>query len=177
VKLLEAYKNSFHQITQGYLQPGAAGEKERERARQQARTARSNLEASLDRLSAEPGVTPEQMSGWNAMLASSHRFAHAMMAMEAGVPHTDEGPPRPEFRKFRDDVEKTLDLLVKTLRGKRAGEKEFPDLREDHNHLLAAGDPGKARYALVNVEADRMTNSLDTLREQVLRWSRAGQAT
>jgi uncharacterized membrane protein YccC len=176
VKLLEAYKNSFHQITQGFLQPGAAGEKGRERARQQARTARSNLEASLDRLSAEPGVTPEQMSGWNAMLASSHRFAHAMMAMEAGVPHTDEAPPRPEFRNFRDDVEKTLDLLVKTLRGKRTAEKEFPDLREDHNQLLAAGDPGAARYALVNVEADRMTNSLDTLREQVLRWSRAGQA-
>jgi uncharacterized membrane protein YccC len=176
-KLLEAYKKSFHQVTQGYLEPGAANEKERERARQQARTARSNLEASLDRLSAEPGVTAEQMSHWDAMLASSHRFAHAMMAMEAGVPHTGEAPPRPEFRKFRDDVETTLDLLVKTLRGERVAEKEFPDLREDHNHLLAAGDPGKARYALVNVEADRMTNSLDTLWERVLEWSRAGQAT
>lgn len=176
-KLLEAYKKSFHQITQGYLEPDAANEKERERARQQARTARSNLEASLDRLSAEPGVTPEQMSRWNAMLASSHRFAHAMMAMEAGVPQTAAASPRPEFRKFRDDAEKTLDLLAKALRGERIAERDFPDLREDHNRLVAAGDPAKTRYALVNVEADRMTNSLDTLREQVLDRPQARQAT
>jgi len=28
------------------------------------------------------------------------------------------------------------------------------------------------RYALVNEETDRMTNSLNTLREQVLQWER-----
>jgi uncharacterized membrane protein YccC len=176
-KLLEAYKKSFHQITQGYLEPNPAGEKERDLARRRARTARSNLEASLDRLGAEPGVTPEQMSRWNAMLASSHRFAHAMMAMEAGLPQTKEAPPRPEFRKFRDDGEKTLELLARVLRGARIAEKEFPDLREDHNKMVAAGDPQNARYALVNVEADRMTNSLNTLREEAMEWARAGQAT
>jgi uncharacterized membrane protein YccC len=174
-KLLEAYKKSFHQITQGYLEPNPAGDKERDLARQRARTARSNLEASLDRLGAEPGVTPEQMSRWNAMLASSHRFAHAMMAMEAGLPQAKEAPPRPEFGKFRDDVEKTLELLARVLRGERIAEKEFPDLREDHNQMVAAGNPQNARYALVNVEADRMTNSLDTLREQVMEWARTGR--
>jgi len=175
-KLLEAYEKSFHQVTENYLRSGPARDKERDRARQHARTARSNLETSLDRLGAEPGVTPEQMSQWNAMLASSHRFAHSLMAMEAGVPSTEEAPPRPEFRQFRDDVEKTLGLLAKALRGERVTEKEFPDLREDHNRLVAAGDPGKARYALVNVEADRVTNSLNTLREQVLEWCLARQA-
>jgi uncharacterized membrane protein YccC len=174
-KLLEAYEKSFHQVTENYLRSGQAPDKERDRARQHARTARSNFETSLDRLGAEPGVTPEQMSQWNAMLASSHRFAHALMSMEAGVPHTEEAPPRPEFRQFREDVEKTLSLLAKILRGKHTAEKEFPDLREDHNRLVAAGDPGKARYALVNVEADRMTNSLNTLREQEVEWLRAGQ--
>jgi hypothetical protein len=122
-------------------------------------------------LGAEPGVTPEQMSRWNAMLASSHRFAHAIMAMEAGLPQTKEAPPRPEFRKFRDDVEKTLELLARVLRGERIAEKEFPDLREDHNQMVAAGDPQNARSALVNVEADRMTNSLNTLREQAMEWA------
>jgi uncharacterized membrane protein YccC len=174
-KLLEAYKKSFHQITQGYLEPNPAGDKERDLARQRARTARSNLEASLDRLGAEPGVTPEQMSRWNAMFASSHRFAHAMMAMEAGLPQAKEAPPRLEFGKFRDDVEKTLELLARVLRGERIAEKEFPDLREDHNQMVAAGNPQNARYALVNVEADRMTNSLDTLREQVMEWARTGR--
>ena len=37
-KLLEAYKKSFHQITQGYLEPNPAGEKERDLARRRART-------------------------------------------------------------------------------------------------------------------------------------------
>jgi uncharacterized membrane protein YccC len=177
LKLLEAYKKSFHQITQGYWEPNPAGERERDLARQRARTARSNLEASLDRLGAEPGVTPGQMSRWNAMLASSHRFAHAMMALEAGRPQTKEAPPRPEFRKFRDDVKKTLELLARVLQGERIAEKEFPDLREDHNQMVAAGDPQNARYALVNVEADRMTNSLNTLREEAMEWAHAGQAT
>jgi uncharacterized membrane protein YccC len=174
-KLLEAYRNSFHQITEAYRLKSRAADKERDHRRQQARTARSNFETSLDRLGAEPGVKPEEMSRWNATLASSHRFAHALISMEAGVPQTEEAPPRREFLQFRDDVEKTLGLLAKALRGKRSAEKAFPDLREDHNRLVAAGEPRGARYALVNVEADRMTNSLDTLREQVLDWLRAAK--
>jgi hypothetical protein len=38
--------------------------------------------------------------------------------------------------------------------------------------MVAAGDPQSARYALVNVEADRMTNSLNTLQEQAMEWAR-----
>jgi hypothetical protein len=34
--------------------------------------------------------------------------------------------------------------------------------------MVQSGDPNIERYALVNVEADRMVNSLNTLREQVL---------
>jgi len=50
--------------------------------------------------------------------------------------------------------------------------KKFPNLREDHNRIIAAGDPENQRYALVNIEADRMTNSLNTLREEILEWAR-----
>src|SRR5262249_6788093 len=57
--LLEAYKKSFHEVSQGYLQPLTTESRERDRARRATRTARSNLEASLERLSAEPGVAPE----------------------------------------------------------------------------------------------------------------------
>ena len=46
----------------------------------------------------------------------------------------------------------------------------MPDLREDYNRLLETGDIGVERYALANVEADRLTNSLNTLSEQILRW-------
>jgi uncharacterized membrane protein YccC len=166
--LLEAYKKSFHEISQGYVQPEGADAKERDHARRAARTARSNLEASLDRLSAEPGITSDQVGQWSGMLASSHRFAHAMMALEAALPQRQGAPPKEEFRRFRDDVERTLDLVAVMLRGERVAKREFPDLREDHNRLLAAEGGGSARYQLVNVEADRLTNSLNSLREQAI---------
>jgi hypothetical protein len=106
------------------------------------------------------------------MLASSHRFAHAIMALEAGLPLTPPVPARQEFRVFTTDVEKTIALLEEVLTGGKVAEKKFPNLREDHNRLIAAGDPEKQRYALVNIEADRMTNSLNTLREEILAWAR-----
>jgi hypothetical protein len=77
-------------------------------------------------------------------------------------------PPRAASRQFAADAEKTLALMAKMLRGIHVQAKEFPDLREDHRELLQAGDPHAERYALVNIEADRITNSLNTLREQVL---------
>ncbi len=173
--LLRAYRKYFSAVAKSYSEKGSVERFEIERARQDGRTARTNLEASVERLTAEPGVTPDQIQRINAILASSHRFAHAVMALEAGLPLTPDVPARSEFRVFAADVEKTLSLLEEILSGGRVPEKKFPNLREDHTSLLAAGDPEKERYALVNIEADRMTNSLNTLREEIVAWSRLGR--
>jgi uncharacterized membrane protein YccC len=173
--LLEAYRKSFAAITAELLEPGPNSARERERTRQAARTARTNLETSLERLAVEPGVTQERIAQTNAMLASSHRFAHAMMALEAGIPSVSvraQAPARPEFRKFAEAVDKTLELLSAKIRGAKVAERDFPDLRESYLRLASSGDPRLERYALTNVEADRMTNSLNTLREQVFAWKR-----
>jgi len=170
--LLEAYRNSFKAIRATVFEPSRRSDRERERTRQAARTARSNLEASLERLSAEPGVTSRQLAEVNAILASSHRFAHAIMALEAGIFDHTEPSPRPAFRDFADAVDKTLQLLSGKVRGQSIAERDFPDLREIYLRLASSGDPHLARYALSNVEADRMTNSLNTLREQVFEWRR-----
>jgi len=167
-QMLDAYGASFHSIVESHLNPDKRSSKERIRTRQNARTARSNLEASLDRVGVEPGTTVGQMNRWNAMLASSHRFAHAMMALEAGVSRTREAPPRPAFQTFAADVEKMLSLLAEALRGRHVPSREFPDLREDYQRLVQSGDAQSERYTLVNVEADRMTNSLNTLRETIM---------
>jgi uncharacterized membrane protein YccC len=171
--LLEAYRKSFGAICAELFEPTAESGRRRERTRQAARTARSNLEASLERLAAEPGITQEQLERINAMLASSHRFAHAMMALEAGIPtmaSQTQAPARPEFRKFADAVDTTLKLLAAKIRGEKVAERDFPDLRESYLRLASSGDPQLERYALTNVEADRMTNSLNTLHEQVFAW-------
>lgn len=170
--LLAAYREYFSAVARSYVERETTDTLAVERPRQNSRTARTNLESSLDRLAAEPGVTPEQINRVNATLASTHRFAHAIMALEAGLPLTPAVPAREEFRVFTADVEKTLAFLEEVLTGGKVAEKKFPNLREDHNRLIAAGDPEKQRYALVNIEADRMTNSLNTLREEILEWAR-----
>jgi len=109
------------------------------------------------------------------MLGSSHRLVHSVMALDAGQLRTASAPARPAFRRFAADVDKTLVLLAGALRGKRFPAKDLPDLREDYNQLLQSGDPNTERYALSNVEADRITNSLNTLREQILDWLRPAQ--
>jgi uncharacterized membrane protein YccC len=171
--LLSAYRKSFGAICASLLEPTMESGSQRERTRQAARTARSNLETSLERLAAEPGITQERLGQLNAMLGSSHRFAHAMMALEAGIPTTlsqTQAPPRPEFRKFADAVDTTLKLLTRKIRGQKVAERDFPDLRGNYLQLASSGDAQLERYALTNVEADRMTNSLNTLRGQVFAW-------
>jgi uncharacterized membrane protein YccC len=167
-EMLDAYREYFHSLAESYLRnkTGSAGDLDRERLK--ARMARTNLETSIGRMRGEPGTTPEQLSQLSALLASSHRLVHAMMALDAGWLHTAAVPARAAFHKFSADVEKTLTLLAGALRGMRVQAKEFPDLREDHHVLLQPGDEKIERYALVNVEADRIVNSLNTLREQVL---------
>ena len=176
-QLLDAYREYFRVLFGTLPESEVITAMEIDRARLNARLARSNTEAAMDRLAAEPGTTAEQMSRLNAILASSHRFIHAIMALEAGWWQTPGVQPRPQFRVFAGDVEKTLLLLASALRGTRVSQKEFPDLRKDHNNLIQAGQASVERYALVNVEADRITNSLNTLREQVLLWSRSTQTS
>jgi hypothetical protein len=94
------------------------------------------------------------------------------MAIDAGWLQSSPVPARPTFKTFVADVEKTIALLVDVLHGARVQESEFPNLRQDHNALIENGNPDIERYALVNVEADRITNSLNTLREQILEWMR-----
>jgi uncharacterized membrane protein YccC len=170
--LLDAYRNSLISISRKLIDPAAASVKERERTRQTARIARSNLEASLERLAAEPGVTAEQMTQANAMLASSHRFAHAMIALEAGIPQSPTPAPEPEFKMFCEAVIETLELLSAAVKGQRVSEREFPDLRAAYLRLTQASDAQRDRNSFIYTETDRMTNSLNTLREQILAWRR-----
>jgi uncharacterized membrane protein YccC len=175
-EMLGAYREYFHALAESYAQGETSRESELDGVRLNARLARTNLEASIDRLAAEPGTTAEQMRRLNALLASSHRFVHALMALEAGWLHTAAVPARGAFHTFAADVEKTLALLAAALRGARVQLNEFPDLREDHHVLVQSGDAKIERYALVNVEADRIVNSLNTLREQVMEWLHARNA-
>jgi uncharacterized membrane protein YccC len=170
-QVLDGYRDYFHAVREGYLHPDTFIIDELDRTRVAVRLARSNLEASIDRLNSEPGASSETLSLLGAMLASSHRLVHAMMALEAGLVQTNPTKAREEFRTLANHIELTLHSLGHALRGSPLGRSELPDLREDHHALLAArGVSRTERHALVNVETDRITNSLNTLSEEILQW-------
>ncbi len=173
--LLDAYRNSFRSISGMLLDPDSASARERERTRQAARIARTNLETSMDRLGAEPGVTAERLALANAMIASSHRLAHSMIALEAGIPAKEHGEKAPEqFEQFAKDVDETLEMLSAKLRGQRIAERDFSDLREAYSRLARVPGLQSGPYDFVKTEADRVANSLNTLREQVFAWQAVG---
>jgi uncharacterized membrane protein YccC len=169
-QMLDAFRDYFHALREGYLRPDISMADELDRTRVAGRLARSNLEASVDRLTSEPGASAETLSLLTAMLASSHRLAHAMLALEAGLAQTNPTPAREEFRTLANHVELTVYSLAHALRGSPLNPSDLPDLREDHHALIGAGDSAIERLALVNAETDRMTNSLNTLSEEILRW-------
>ena len=171
-QMLDVYRDYFHALSEAYQRNESANSRELDSLRIAARVMRSNVEASLDRLAAEPGTTPDQMNLLNGILVSSHRFIHAVMALDAGWLQTPSVPSRPAFQSFAAEVERVLFLLSAELRGTRDLSAKFPKLRDSHSRLLASGDPETERYALVNIEGDRITNSLNTLREQIDLWSR-----
>jgi uncharacterized membrane protein YccC len=173
-RLLDAYRAYFQAVRDAYLHPGLerdpAFAPRLERVRQGGRLARTTLEASMARLRLEPGVAGVRLTTLQAILANSHRFIHAAMALEAGLFRSQPVPARPEFAQFANHVDSTLYFLAAYLRGVPVEPGDLPDLREDHRALVRSGVSHAERYELVNVEADRVTNSLNTLSVELMQW-------
>jgi uncharacterized membrane protein YccC len=167
---LDAYRLYFHAIRQGYLDGVSSIEKACEGARVAARLARSNLEASVDRFNAEPFTPQRSVQAMSRILANSHRLIHALMALEAGLSTSQPVPARKAFKPFANHLELAMYLLAASLRGSQVELEHIPDLREDHHALTHSEESLTERYALVNVETDRITNSVNTLAEEILGW-------
>lgn len=164
-RMLDAYRAYFQAVRDAYLrQEGSAGAA-LDRARLEARIARSNLEASVARLRAEPGTPAGRIARFDRILADSHRLVHALMSLEGGLQTSRPVPSRQAFGAFANDADRTLYFLAAALRGVPL--PDLPDLREDHHTLVESGDAGVPRYALVNIEADRIVNSLNTLADDI----------
>jgi hypothetical protein len=73
------------------------------------------------------------------------------------------------FRPFMEHVDLTLHYLAAVLRGSSVPSDHLPDLRHDHRLLVEAGT-GEERHALVDVETDRITNSVIALAKEILEW-------
>lgn len=168
-QMLDAYRQYFQALREGYKPSGLLIAAQLDRSRWAARRARSSLEAAVDRLSGEPGVAVDTVDLLQGVLASSHRLVHALMALEAGL---SGSRPRDEaaFQQFGTYVERTLLLLSEALRGAAVAAGDLPDLREGHDALLRSDDPRSELNSVLAVETDRITNSLNTVAEQIFRF-------
>ncbi|HMJ61792.1 MAG TPA: hypothetical protein VK493_08515, partial [Bryobacteraceae bacterium] len=71
---------------------------------------------------------------------------------------------------FANDVEFTLYYLAAAHRGSPAACQHLPAPREDHRRLIEAQRNFSAQDEYFLIETDRLTSSLNTLREQVMRY-------
>jgi uncharacterized membrane protein YccC len=168
-RLLEAYRAYASLVFDCVVGREQANAAELDKVRMAARLARTNAVGSVDRMQAEPGTSAGEVGLLIGMLASSHRFIHAVMSVEAGTLSVDRRDVTPELRGFSADVLQALDDRIAELRLSRAAGSRRADLRESYRRLSKAAAPTE-EYALLMVEADRMTNSLNTLREQIAKW-------
>ncbi|HKC27941.1 MAG TPA: FUSC family protein, partial [Jatrophihabitans sp.] len=147
---------------------------ELQRARAACRLARSNAQASVDRAQSEPVRGQAQVELGRAVLAHTHRFVHAMLAVEALRIPVREAGGLPELAAFLEDVARVLDHAREAvLAGTPPADTE--NLREQQVKLAALllAEPervGGVETATALVDAtDRITDSLDTLLEELRR--------
>jgi len=163
--MLDAYREYFEAVIgalSGNTPPEAI-----DRIRSKGRRARSNAEASVDRLAGEPGVKADQIRHLNAMMVSSHSFVHAVMAMESALYRTEPVPARPATLHFSEQVDKTLAATADSLRSRKPLPRTLPDLRAVQKKIAGSETAPAQRYELVNIETDRITTSVNTLAEHL----------
>ncbi|MBV9223589.1 MAG: FUSC family protein [Acidobacteriaceae bacterium] len=168
-EVIDATRLYFHALMQYFDASTEENTRAVEEARQDWRRARSNVEASVDHVSSEPRFSADKLSCLNSMLASSHSLVEAMMEMEAELMHAPRHEAPPALKQFSNDVEFTLYYLSAALRGSAAAAGTLPKLREDHRRLVEAKASLAPDEDFVLLETDRITTTLNTLREQVMR--------
>lgn len=182
VELIGAYRTSLLTVADP-----TADRRALDRARAAARRARTNAEASVDRAAAEPVGAAAQIELGRTVLANSHRFIHALLAIEAvrasivdALPArlSDEVPNElsdaahpgrlPQLSAFVLAAADALQMVQTALQGRCApvGRPRLRPLQEQLSAAMLRAPElvgGEAVAATVADATDRITDSLDTL--------------
>lgn len=132
-----------------------------------ARRARTNAEASLVRLRAEPrrGGSSAALKQGDSLLANASRLIRATVLLESLLRDGAKLPQAAEFRAFADETGRILEAIASALREDH--QVELPLLRPFERRLSAALTPltdSDDAVALAVADAcDRIADSVDTL--------------
>ena len=123
-EMMETYRAYFGAVIRALGGESVAG---LDRVRIAGRRARSNAEASVDRLGGEPGVPPSQLEMLSAILVNSHSFVHAAMALESGLYRTQPVAMRPATAEFAAKVDTVLEAIAESLRTNQPPPHDLPE--------------------------------------------------
>jgi uncharacterized membrane protein YccC len=135
-------------------------------ARTAARGARTNAQASLERMRDEPRRDRHLLALADGVFANANRFVRACMSLEAVLQDAPTLPARERLLAFAAHIDTSLAALAASLRDGTA--PELGNLREEERALAAqldaaTGDDTRGVAAAITEALDRMTDSIDTL--------------
>jgi uncharacterized membrane protein YccC len=168
-EMVDAYRKYFLAVL---------GDATRVRAeiRRAARGARTNAQASLDRLRNEPRRNRAAVTAAEGVFANANRFIRAAMALEAIRQHEGPVPAHDAIRNFSRQVDASLDPVIRGLHDQTPIHPDTTALRTAQTQLVQALNSTNMHDNDVQIAAwidasDRITDSVDTL-AHVLRGAR-----
>jgi uncharacterized membrane protein YccC len=156
--MLDAYASYLQALAQ-------AGQTARhDDTRSAARTARTNAQASIDRMRTEPATPPELLALARALFANGNRLARTAMTLEATLDDLAVLAEPAGVARFVEQAAGNLRAIATALREQRPT-GPLPDLRALQRQLVGAtregGDPAAAE--LLARISDRLVDNIDTL--------------
>ncbi|MDW2980910.1 FUSC family protein [Rhodanobacter sp. KK11] len=156
--MLDAYASYLHALAQ----PGQTAL--HNDTRSAARTARTNAQASIDRMRTEPATPPELLALARALFANGNRLARTAMTLEATLDDLAVLAEPAGVARFVEQAAGNLRAIAAALREQRPT-GPLPDLRALQRQLVGAtqegGDPAVAE--LLARISDRLADNIDTL--------------
>jgi uncharacterized membrane protein YccC len=156
--MLDAYASYLRTMAQ----PGQAGAQRDTRTA--ARTARTNAQASIDRMRTEPATPPELLALARALFANGNRLARTAMTLEALLDDLATLPAQAEINRFIEHAADALQTIAAALREQRAMGL-LPDLRDMQRTLVGMTQHAEdhATAELLARISDRLVDNINTL--------------
>lgn len=156
--MLDAYASYLRALAQ----PGQRSA--HRETRSAARTARSNAQASIERMRSEPATPPALLALARALFANGNRLARTAMTLEALLDDLADLPVQVELHRFVEQAAAAVQAAASALREQRVP-SGLPDLRAMQRALLAQlhGQPDRAAVDLLARISDRLVDNVNTL--------------
>ncbi|MGH8158221.1 MAG: FUSC family protein [Rhodanobacter sp.] len=156
--MLDAYASYLRALAQ----PGQRNA--HHETRSAARTARTNAQASIDRMRTEPATPPELLALARALFANGNRLARTAMTLEAMIDDLTTLPAQAEIGDFINQSADAVQAIATALREQRSMDA-LPDLRARQRTLmtLLQGTGDRVTGELLTRLSDRLVDNVNTL--------------